>query len=113
MNWALAAAAVLTGFGAVFHPAMAGRVLGPLADSDLPHTTKWLARLCWDGITLLFAVTALAFAAGAAVELSGWRADCSARSQFCAERRRCERAFRRGDTGQLAGHRCDPRPAGG
>lgn len=66
MNWALAIAALLTGFGAVLHPALTRRVLGPLIASDLPHATRWIARLCWDAVTLLFVVLTATFAAGAA-----------------------------------------------
>lgn len=70
MSWPLALAALLVTGATVFHTAVARRVLGPLAASDLPKPTRWLADLCWHGIGLTFAVMAAALAAGSVGALS-------------------------------------------
>lgn len=70
MSWPQALAALLAAGAAVFHTSVAGRVLGPLAASDLPTSTRWLADLCWHGIGLTFVVMAAAFVAGAVGALS-------------------------------------------
>lgn len=70
MNWALTAAALLCGVAAVIHPAMLRRVYGPLIDSDLPLITRSVARLCFDGVTLLFVTLTALFALAAFGQVS-------------------------------------------
>lgn len=67
MNAALAGAAAIMAGGCAFHASLTGRLIGPLvADRRLPEPTRRLGEMCWHVVSIVFAVLAAGFAAGAA-----------------------------------------------
>jgi hypothetical protein len=67
LSWPLVAAAAIMAGGCVFHASLTRRLIGPLvADRRLPEPTRRLGEMCWHAVSVVFAVLAAAFAAGAA-----------------------------------------------
>ena len=72
MNAPLWGAAAIMAGGCAFHAALTGRLIGPLvAERRLPEATRRLGELCWHVVSVVFAILAAGFGAGAAGLLSG------------------------------------------